>query len=125
MNVFGERQNPEKFIPFCIRKIRNNESMPMYVDSEMKVSASRHYVHAKDVADAINFILRLNPMHIKTNGYAGVKIPKFNIVSHEEYNNMEVATMIANTIGTKFNWSSRLYSSLSRIFSCGSFNQIS
>lgn len=104
MNVFGERQNPEKFIPSCIRKVRNDESMPMYVDSELQVSASRHYVHAKDVADAINFILRLDPMHIKTDGYAGVKIPKFNIVSHEEYNNMDVATMIAKSIGTNLKW---------------------
>lgn len=104
MNVFGERQNPEKFIPSCIRIIRNDNSMPMYVDDELKVSASRHYVHAKDVADAINFILRLDPSKIKIDGYAGVKIPKFNIVGDEEYNNLDVANMIADSIGTKLNW---------------------
>lgn len=104
MNVFGERQNPEKFIPTCIRKIRNDESIPMYVDDELKVSASRHYVHAKDVADAINFILRLDPFKIKIDGYAGVKIPKFNIVSHEEYNNLDVAKMIADSLEVNLKW---------------------
>lgn len=104
MNVFGERQNPEKFIPSCIRKIRNDELMPMYVDAELKVSASRHYVHAKDVADAINFILRLDPIKIKIDGYAGVTIPKFNIVSHEEYNNMDVANMIADSLNSTLKW---------------------
>lgn len=104
MNVFGERQNPEKFIPSCIRAIRNDSSMPMYVDSNFEVSASRHYVHAKDVADAINFILRLDTSKIKIDGYAGVKIPKFNIVSHEEYNNLDVAKMISNSIGAELKW---------------------
>lgn len=104
MNVFGERQNPEKFIPTCIRKLRNNESIPMYVDDKNEISASRHYVYAKDVADAINFILRLDPFKIEVNGYAGVKVPKFNIVGHEEYNNKYVAETIANSIGVDLKW---------------------
>ena len=32
MNVFGERQHPEKFIPMCIRKARDGESVTIHSD---------------------------------------------------------------------------------------------
>ncbi len=32
MNVFGERQHPEKFIPMCIKKIRDGETITIHSD---------------------------------------------------------------------------------------------
>ena len=32
MNVFGERQHPEKFIPMCIKKIRDGETVTIHSD---------------------------------------------------------------------------------------------
>ena len=32
MNVFGERQHPEKYIPMCIKKIRDGESVTIHSD---------------------------------------------------------------------------------------------
>ena len=57
MNVFGERQHPEKFIPMCIKKIRDGESVTIHSDKTKKIPGSRHYIHAEDVAEAIYFIL--------------------------------------------------------------------
>ena len=56
MNVFGERQHPEKFIPMCIKKIRDGESVTIHSDQTKKIPGSRHYIHAEDVAEAIFFL---------------------------------------------------------------------
>ena len=32
MNVFGERQHPEKFIPMCIKKARDGETVTIHSD---------------------------------------------------------------------------------------------
>ena len=52
MNVFGERQHPEKFIPMCIKKIRDGETVTIHSDQTKKIPGSRHYIHAEDVSDA-------------------------------------------------------------------------
>ena len=57
MNVFGERQHPEKFIPMCIRKTRDGESVTIHSDKTKTIPGSRHYIHAEDVAEGIHFLL--------------------------------------------------------------------
>jgi len=94
MNVFGERQHPEKFIPMCIKKIRDGESVTIHSDKTKKIPGSRHYIHAEDVAEAIYFILT-NKLECEID-YGGAKCPKFNIVGSEELNNLELAQIIAN-----------------------------
>jgi dTDP-glucose 4,6-dehydratase len=47
MNVFGERQHPEKYIPMCIRKIRDGEVIKIHSDSTKSIPGSRHYVHVE------------------------------------------------------------------------------
>jgi len=94
MNVFGERQHPEKFIPMCIKKIRDGESITIHSDITKKIPGSRHYIHAEDVAEAIHFILT-NKFEQEID-FGGAKCPKFNIVGAEELNNLELAQIIAN-----------------------------
>jgi dTDP-glucose 4,6-dehydratase len=57
MNVFGERQHPEKFIPMCIKKIRDGEKVTIHSDKTKTIPGTRHYIHAEDVAEAIYFLL--------------------------------------------------------------------
>jgi len=97
MNVFGERQHPEKFIPMCIKKIRDGESVTIHSDKTKKIPGSRHYIHAQDVSEAIYFLLT-NTINIELD-YGGAKCPKFNIVGSEELNNLELAQIIANSQG--------------------------
>ena len=94
MNVFGERQHPEKFIPMCIKKIRDGESVTIHSDKTKKIPGSRHYIHAEDVAEAIYFLLT-NKLEDEID-YGGAKCSKFNIVGSEELNNLELAQIIAN-----------------------------
>ena len=97
MNVFGERQHPEKFIPMCIKKIRDGELVTIHSDKSKKIPGSRHYIHAEDVADAIYFILK-NKLDDEID-FGGAKCPKFNIVGSEELDNLELARIIAASQG--------------------------
>ncbi len=97
MNVFGERQHPEKFIPMCIKKIRDGELVTIHSDKTKKIPGSRHYIHAEDVAEAIYFILT-NKLENEID-FGGAKCPKFNIVGSEELNNLELAKIIAESQG--------------------------
>lgn len=94
MNVFGQRQHPEKYIPMCIRKIRDGETVSIHSDSTKTIPGSRHYIHAEDVASAILFLL--DKKQITGQTWGGAKCPKFNIVGSEELNNLELAQIIAD-----------------------------
>ena len=97
MNVFGERQHPEKFIPMCIKRIRDGEVVTIHRDSTKTIPGARHYIHAEDVSSAILFLLNYEGKFEPTWGNA--KCPKFNIVGAEELNNLELAKIIAEAEG--------------------------
>lgn len=99
MNVFGERQHPEKFIPMCIRKINDGDHITIHSDATKTIPGSRHYIHAADVANGLHFLLNLDESLIEKSDATGAKCPKFNLVGAEEINNLELAQMIANAQG--------------------------
>jgi len=101
MNVFGERQHPEKYIPMCIRKIRDGECVTIHSDSTKKIPGSRHYIHASDVANATLFLLKNSFTY---SDDTGAKCPKFNVVGANEFNNLDLAEMIASFQGKKLNY---------------------
>lgn len=84
MNVYGERQYVEKFIPNCIKKIMNDETVYIHCYPGCKKAGTRFYIHAKEVANAIMFLIG--------NGCIG---DKYNITGEQEINNLELAQMIA------------------------------
>ena len=94
MNVFGERQNAEKYIPMVIRKVRDNETVTVHANQEKTIAGSRHYIHAKDVANALLFLLQYDISNIGPDN-TGAKCQKFNIVGKDEINNLELAQFIA------------------------------
>jgi dTDP-glucose 4,6-dehydratase len=107
MNVFGQRQHPEKFLPMCIRKVRNEETVTIHSDPSKTVPGSRFYIHAADVADAMYFLLHLTPEqveHVYLPDYGGAKCPKFNVVGKEEINNLELAKYVAGAEGKELNY---------------------
>ena len=94
MNVFGERQHPEKFIPMTIQRVRDSEKVLIHANKEKTKAGSRHYIHAQDVADGLMFILGLK--NYKHEGdFGNAKCPKFNLVGPEEINNLDLAQKIA------------------------------
>lgn len=88
MNVVGERQHPEKFVPMTIAKVLIGEVVTIHADKTRTVSGSRFYIGARHVADATLFLLE--------NGIAG---EKYNIVGQREVSNLEMAQLVAASLG--------------------------
>jgi len=102
MNVFGERQHPEKYIPLCIRRVRSGDTIMIHSDPSKTKAGSRHYIHAKDVADGLLHILNLKQSF--EIDYGGAKCPKFNLVGPEEIDNLALAQMIAKVQGKELHY---------------------
>ena len=83
MNLFGERQAAEKFIPLCINKILNGETIKIHADASCKKAGSRFWIHARNVAGAVLFLL--------ADGEIG---DKYNIVGEKEIDNLKMAQFI-------------------------------
>ncbi len=97
MNVFGERQHPEKFIPLCIKKILNDDTVTIHSDKEMKHSGTRFYIHARNVAKALYFLLEKDEPIDKYDASKG----RFNLVGEREISNLDLARMIAKIMGKR------------------------
>lgn len=97
MNVFGERQLPEKFIGIAMRKILAGDTVTIHGDEETVThSGLRHWVHAADVADATVFIMDLPHKGFPlAKDLGGATCPKFNIVGQQEISNLVVAQKVA------------------------------
>lgn len=94
MNVFGERQNPEKYIPMVIKKVRDGELVTVHANAEKTIAGSRHYIHAEDVADALLFLYKYD-LKLLNADKTGAKCQKFNIVGKDEIDNLQLAKFIA------------------------------
>jgi dTDP-glucose 4,6-dehydratase len=103
MNVFGERQTPEKFIPLCINKVRKGEKVFIHSNADKTQAGSRFYIHGKDVADAIHFLVTKQP-ESPHKIFNQPMCRKFNIVGKEEIDNLTLAKMIAKAQGKELNY---------------------
>lgn len=95
MNTFGERQDPEKFVPMVINKILNGETVTIHADAETKKSGSRFWLHARNTSDALLFMLR----SVRVESYPAVSRPeRFNIVGEAQITNLDIAYLIAKLL---------------------------
>jgi len=93
MNVFGERQHVEKFIPLCIKRVLNGNMIYIHSYPDKKSSGTRFYIHARNVADAVLFLIN--------NGKIG---DKYNITGEKEVSNLEMAQFIASVVGKELKY---------------------
>jgi dTDP-glucose 4,6-dehydratase len=88
MNAFGERQHPEKFIPLVMRKVLKGETVTIHADPTKTISGSRYYIHCRNIAKAVHFLLEKFQQR-----------DKYNIVGEKEVTNLELAQLIAKFVG--------------------------
>jgi len=101
MNLFGETQAPEKYMAKIIRMVKEGESVPVH--GKDGVFGSRYYLHARNMADAILFIMKF----VKPDLYQEdiTLLPeRFNIVGDLELDNKQVAHKIAGVLGKSLVW---------------------
>lgn len=94
MNVFGERQDPKRFFPVCVRKILDGEQIDVYDNF-------RTYIHAEDVADGIMFILKGEFFYPK---YEHEGCHRYHIVGNEEVSNIRIVKAIGSALGIEPNY---------------------
>jgi dTDP-glucose 4,6-dehydratase len=95
MNLFGETQDAEKYTAQLIKKIHNGETVTVH-GSEDNIG-SRFYLHARNAADAVLFIM--NNVKPVLHGDGVDRPERFNIVGDTELNNLELAEMVAKIMG--------------------------
>jgi len=93
VNCIGERQNVEKFVPLCIRKILAGETIDIHGTPDGKKSGSRFYIHARNASDAILWLSQKFEQR-----------EKYNITSEKEITNLELAQMIAGFMGKELKY---------------------
>lgn len=87
MNVMGPRQHKEKYIPSTIGKVLNGEQVTIHADPTETIPGSRAYIHARNVADGVMFLM--------DHGKNG---DKYNLVGDQEVSNLQMAQRIAEIL---------------------------
>jgi len=99
MNLFGERQDPEKFIPKTLRAVTRGETVTVH--GTPGDVGTRHWLHARNLADALLHILRnLPPAQFPETD----RPDRWNIASPDPVSNLEMANLIATAAGCELHY---------------------
>lgn len=103
MNVIGQRQDVEKFVPRVIRACR--EGRQVIIHGQPGTIGSRHYLHARNLADGIAFLLKEKAPALHDGHEGQVNRPdRYNIASPDKIDNLSLAQMIAEIAGLPLKW---------------------
>ena len=96
MNNFGEMQAPSKFPAMIQQKLERNE--PITVHAAGGEIGTRYYIHSRNTADAVLFILKnVKP---RLHAFGEIDEPeRFNIVGDKQVSNLELVETIARLMG--------------------------
>lgn len=101
MNNLGEMQSPTKF-PVKVQKAVESGEEVIIHGNENEIG-SRFYIHSRNVADAVLFILNNYPPHIHEIGR--IDDPdRYNIVGNRCLDNLELAKLIAELMGKELKY---------------------
>lgn len=94
MNIIGEMQDPEKYLPMIIKKVMTGEEVTIHANADGSQIGSRYYLHARNQADALLFLLQ----NVDFPLYGDGDIAKYNVVGEYEINNLELAQKLAEIL---------------------------
>lgn len=98
MNLIGEMQDPEKFLPMVLSKVMHDEVVPIH--GVPRDIGSRNFIHARNVADALLFLLK-RPV-ISTFPYE--RRPDRWHVAGDRLTNLELAAQVAKAANRKLKY---------------------
>lgn len=101
MNLFGETQDAEKYTARLIKNIHNDELVTVH-GSEKDIG-SRFYLHARNGADAVYFILENLPPKLYNEG-ENLLPDRYNIVGDVEVDNLSLAKLVAKMLGKELKY---------------------
>lgn len=89
MNLIGERQHPEKFVPMVIGRALRRELVQIHADPTCKISGTRYYLHCRTYAHALHWLMQ----------YEGLLPLKLHVCGEREISNVDLAQLIAGYVG--------------------------
>lgn len=96
MNNFAEMQQPSKFPAMLQKWIASGETVKIH-GKEGEIG-SRSYIHSRNFADAVLFILKNCPPHMHVPNTAD-RPDRYNIAGDKQLDNLELAQVIAKLMG--------------------------
>lgn len=96
MNIIGEMQDTEKFVPRVMRCLLRGERPTVHVSPE-GVPGSRFYLHARNLADAWLWLVQHGTVQAYADGHD--RPTRYNVVGEREVDNVEMVRLIADAMG--------------------------
>jgi dTDP-glucose 4,6-dehydratase len=100
MNIIGERQDAEKFVPLVIKGCLEDREIVIHGSADQ--IGTRHYMHARNLADAILFLIgkgfgvRYSPLRDR--------LDRFNVAPDDSVDNLTLAQKIAGYMGKELKY---------------------
>lgn len=105
MNLIGERQHPEKYVPLVIRRVLQGEKVLIHADPECKQSGTRFYLHCRTFAHALGFLIdRFSGTQDDDGDLVTPWSLKLHVCGEREISNLDLAQMIASVVGKPLNY---------------------
>lgn len=102
MNNFAEMQQPSKY-PVKIQKaVENGETVQVHSTATGEIG-TRYYIHSRNAADAILFILQNYPPTLHQAGHVD-RPDRYNVVGDRQVSNLELAQTIADLMGKELKY---------------------
>lgn len=101
VNNFSEMQSKDKFPVIVQKKIAHGETVQVH-GKEGEIG-SRYYIHSRNAADALLFILQKLPPHKHISNEVD-KPDRYNITSDDCLDNLELAQKIAKVMGKELKY---------------------
>lgn len=97
MNIIGEMQDPEKFLPMVIRNLRDRKPITVHTSPE-GVPGSRFYLHARNLADA--WLYLTGDLNGRVPAYPDTSRPyRVHIVGEREMQNDDLVHAVGRAMG--------------------------
>jgi dTDP-glucose 4,6-dehydratase len=93
MNIFGERQSPEKFIPLVVKKVLSGGTVYIHANKTRTQAGKRSYLHARNISAASVWLLQHGKL---LDGSA--EQGKYNVVGEKEVDNLTLAKLVAEYV---------------------------
>lgn len=101
MNNFGEMQQDSKFPVMVQKAVAKGEEITIH-GKEGDIG-SRSYIHSRNFADAVLFIIKNLPPYLHAPG-ATDKPDRYNIAGDKQLDNLELAKLIAELMGKELKY---------------------
>lgn len=104
MNLVGERQHHEKFVPLVIRRVLQGEKVLIHADPSKTRSGTRFYIHCRNFASALMYLMRHEEQRQTQVGPLDELPLKLHVAGEREIANLDLAQMIAGFVGKQLNY---------------------